>query len=68
LAPLGARGPYELKDFGKSRLRSTVESRHILSSHYGDLVPLWNDVRSITIAATEDELKQAHGEELTLRP
>jgi len=39
-----------------------------LMSHYGDLVPLWNDVRSITIAATEDELKQANGEELTLRP
>jgi penicillin G amidase len=60
LAPLGARGRYDLKDPGKSRFTiATVESRHILSSHYGDLVPAWNNVGSITLAATEDELKQA---------
>ena len=61
------RGPYDLKDPGKSQFTiATVESRRILPSHTGDFVPPWNDV--ITIAGTEDELKQAKGEELTLRP
>ena len=47
---------------------ATGESGHIFSSHYGDLTPLWNDVKSIAIAGSEEELKQAGGEELTLKP
>ncbi len=65
----GFRGLYDLADPGKSRFMiATGESGHIFSSHYGDLVPLWNDIRSITITGTEDELRQASGEELTLKP
>ncbi len=65
----GFRGLYDLKDPGKSRFMiATGESGHIFSSHYGDLTPLWNDVKSITIAGSEDELRQAGGEELTLKP
>ena len=65
----GFRGLYDLKDPGKSRFMiATGESGHIFSSHYGDLVPLWNDVRSITLTGSEGELKQAGAEELTLTP
>jgi penicillin G amidase len=65
----GFRGLYDLADPGKSRFMiATGESGHIFSSHYGDLTPLWNDVRSITITGSEDELKQAGAEELTLKP
>jgi len=65
----GFRGLYDLGDPAKSRFMiATGESGHIFSSHYGDLTPLWNDVRSITIAGSEYELKQAGGEELTLKP
>ena len=65
----GFRGLYDLADPAKSRFMiATGESGHIFSSHYGDLTPLWNDVRSIAIAGSEDELKQAGGEELTLKP
>ena len=65
----GFRGLYDLGDPAKSRFMiATGESGHIFSSHYGDLTPLWNDVRSITIAGSEEELRQAGGEELTLKP
>ncbi len=65
----GFRGLYDLNDPGKSRFMiATGESGHIFSSHYGDLTPLWNDVRSVTLTGTEDELRQAGGEELTLKP
>ncbi len=65
----GFRGIYDLADPGKSRFMiATGESGHIFSTHYGDLVPLWNDVKSITLTGSEDELRQAGGEELTLKP
>jgi penicillin G amidase len=65
----GFRGLYDLSDPAKSRFMiATGESGHIFSSHYGDLVPLWNDVRSITLTGSEDELKQAGADELTLKP
>jgi penicillin amidase len=65
----GFRGLYDLADPGKSRFMiATGESGHIFSRHYGDLVPLWNDVESVRLTGTEDELKKAGGEELTLRP
>ena len=65
----GFRGLYDLSDPGKSRFMiATGESGHVFSPHYGDLAPLWNDVRSITLAGTEDELRQTGAEELTLKP
>jgi len=65
----GFRGLYDLADPAKSRfMMATGESGHIFSPHYGDLVPLWNDVRSITLSGSEDELKAAGAEELTLQP
>ncbi|HLW90421.1 MAG TPA: penicillin acylase family protein [Roseiarcus sp.] len=55
----GYRGIYDLGDPDKSRFMiATGESGHIFSGHYGDLVPLWNDVKAITLAGAEDELKQ----------
>ncbi len=64
----GFRGLYDLADPAKSRFMiATGESGHIFSSHYGDLTPL-NDVKSIALTGSEDELKQAGGEELTLKP
>jgi penicillin G amidase len=65
----GFRGLYDLSDPRKSRFMiATGESGHIFSPHYGDLVPLWNDVRSITLSGSEDELREAGAEELTLGP
>jgi penicillin amidase len=65
----GFRGLYDLADPDKSRFMiATGESGHIFSRHYGDLTPLWNDVKSITLAGSEDELKKAGAKELTLEP
>jgi penicillin G amidase len=65
----GFRGLYDLADPDKSRFMiATGESGHIFSRHYGDLTPLWNDVESITLAGSEDELKKAGAQELTLQP
>ena len=47
---------------------ATGESGHIFSRHYGDLTPLWNDVKSIRIAGSEDELKKAGAQVLRLEP
>ena len=65
----GFRGLYDLADPDKSRFMiATGESGHIFSRHYGDLTPLWNDVKSITLAGSEDELKKAGAQELRLEP
>ena len=65
----GFRGLYDLSDPSKSRFMiATGDSGHIFSPHYGDLTPLWNDVRSITLSGSEDELRGAGAEELTLKP
>ena len=65
----GFRGVYDLADPEKSRFMiATGESGHIFSRHYSDLVQLWNDVQSISLAGSEDELKGAGTEELTLTP
>ena len=65
----GFRGVYDLADPRKSRfIIATGESGHIFSSHYGDLVELWNDVKSIALAGSEDQLRKAGAEELTLAP
>jgi penicillin G amidase len=65
----GFRGLYDLANPDKSRFMiATGESGHIFSRHYGDLAPLWNDVKSITLAGSEDQLQKAGAEELTLEP
>ena len=65
----GFRGLYDLANPDKSRFMiATGESGHIFSRHYGDLTPLWNDVKSITLAGSEKELKTAGAQELTLEP
>lgn len=65
----GFRGIYDLADPEKSRFMiATGESGHIFSSHYGDLVQPWNDVKSIALAGSEDQLKSAGAQELTLAP
>ena len=65
----GFRGLYDLADPDKSRFMiATGESGHIFSRHYGDLTPLWNDVKSITLAGSEDQLKRAGAQELRLEP
>jgi penicillin G amidase len=65
----GFRGLYDLANPDKSRFMiATGESGHIFSSHYGDLTPLWNEVKSITLAGSEDELKKAGARELSLEP
>ena len=56
----GFRGIYDLADPGKSRFMITTgESGHIFSSHYRDLVPLWNNVKSITLTGSEEDLRKA---------
>ncbi len=65
----GFRGIYDLADPEKSRFMiATGESGHIFSRHYRDLVPLWNDVKSITLTGSEDDLRKAAGAELILSP
>ncbi len=65
----GFRGLYDLADPEKSRFMITTgESGHIFSPHYGDLVPLWNDVKSITLTGSEEDLRKAGARELLLSP
>src|SRR5262249_26209383 len=65
----GFRGLYDLSDSAKSRFMiATGESGHIFSPHYGDLVPLWINVQSITLTGSEQELKKAGAAELILEP
>ena len=65
----GFRGIYDLADPSASRfIIATGQSGHIFSRHYGDLVPLWNEGRSITLAGSEDELKRQGADKLVFRP
>ena len=65
----GFRGLYDLADPEKSRFMITTgQSGHIFSPHYGDLAPLWNDVKSIPLTGAEDDLRKAGAKELTLTP
>ena len=65
----GYRGIYDLSDPESSRFMiATGQSGHIFSPHYRDLAPLWNDVKSITLTGSEDDLKKAGARELTLAP
>lgn len=65
----GFRGLYDLADPRKTRFMiATGQSGHIFSRHYGDLVPLWSAGKAITLAGTEDELKQNGAEELVFSP
>lgn len=65
----GFRGIYDLGNPAQSRFMITTgESGHILSPHYGDLVPLWNEVKSFTLSGTREELKARGLPELVLAP
>ena len=65
----GFRGLYDLANPDKSQFMiATGESGQIFSRHYGDLTPLWNDVKSITLAGSEHELNKASAQELSLEP
>ncbi len=65
----GFRGLYDLSDLDKSRFMITTgQSGHIFSPHYGDLAPLWNDVKSIPIAGSEAELQKAGAKEMVFAP
>jgi len=64
----GYRAIYDLSDPAKSRfIITTGQSGHIFSPHYRDLVPFWNDVKSITIGGSEADLAKAGARELTFR-
>ena len=65
----GFRGLYDLADPEKSRFMiATGESGHIFSPHYRDFVPLWNNVKSVTLTGSEDDLRKAGAPELILSP
>jgi penicillin amidase len=65
----GYRGLYDLADPDQSRFMiATGESGHILSPHYGDLAPLWNDVKSFTLAGAPKDLVARNLPELVLQP
>jgi len=65
----GFRGIYDLSNPDASLFMITTgESGHIFSPHYGDLVPLWNTVKAITLSGTADELKKRGADELVLEP
>ena len=65
----GFRGLYDLADPAKSRFMiATGQSGHIFSRHYRDLVAPWNEVKSFTLAGSEDDLKKAGARELILSP
>ena len=65
----GFRGLYDLADPDKSRfIVATGQSGHILSPHYRDFVALWFDMKSITLAGSEDDLKRAGAQELVFTP
>jgi len=56
----GYRGLFDLADPEKSRfVITTGESGHIFSPHYGDMVPLWLEGKSITLTGSEADLEKA---------
>jgi penicillin amidase len=65
----GYRGIYDLANPDRSRFMiATGESSALFSKHYGDLAPLWNDVKYIEIAGTHDELAARGLPELVFAP
>ncbi|MGD1038321.1 MAG: penicillin acylase family protein [Roseiarcus sp.] len=65
----GFRGLYDLADPDKSRfIIATGESGHIFSPHYRDLAALWFEMKSITLAGSEDDLRRAGAQELMFTP
>jgi penicillin amidase len=65
----GYRVIYDLANPDASRfIIATGESGHILSRHYGDLAPLWNEGRYIPLSGSEDDFKRQGADELVLKP
>ena len=53
----GYRAIYDLANPDRSRFMITTgESGHILSPHYGDLVKMWNDVKSFTLSGSQTDM------------
>lgn len=53
----GYRAIYDLANPDRSRFMITTgESGHFLAPHYGDLVHLWNDVKSVTLSGSQQDL------------
>lgn len=62
----GFRGLYDLADPEASRfIITTGESGHIFSSHYGDFVQMWNEVKSFPLTGDEAALAAAGAKKLT---
>ena len=65
----GYRGIYDLSNADASLFMiATGESGHIFSPHYGDLVPLWKNVKAVTLSGSAESLKQNGAAELVLEP
>jgi penicillin amidase len=65
----GFRGIYDLADPDASLFMITTgESGHIFSSHYGDLVSLWNQVKAITLAGSVADMEQRRAAKFLLEP
>jgi len=65
----GYRGIYDLGAPDNSRFMiATGESGHIFSPHYSDLLPLWNEVKSIPLSGSEEELAARNLPKLVLTP
>jgi penicillin amidase len=65
----GYRGIYDLGDPDGSRFMiATGQSGHFLSRHYGDLVSMWNDVKSFTLSGSQQQLETDGLPRLTLLP
>ncbi|MDD3287421.1 MAG: penicillin acylase family protein [Alphaproteobacteria bacterium] len=65
----GFRGIYDLGNMALSRFMiATGQSGHILSPHYGDLLPMWREFKYVTISGTPEELAKQGAVELKLVP
>jgi penicillin amidase len=65
----GYRAIYDLGDPDASRfVIATGESAHVFSRHYGDMVPLWNSGRYVTLAGTRETLAARHLPQLDFVP
>ena len=65
----GYRGIFDLSDPAQSRfVIATGESGHIFSAHYSDLLPLWREGKSITLAGGEADFDKAGAKRFVFTP